>query len=146
MEIKITPNEFNPWSSLQDYEKTLVAQHGKSGAVTTFVGTMRDYNEGDSVEAMFLEHYSGMTENYLQKISETALKRWDILDTLIIHRVGEIQPAETIVLVAAWAGHRTPAFDACRFLIEELKFKAPFWKRETLSNDSGERWVEKNTH
>ncbi len=146
MKIKITPNEFNPWSSLQDYEKKLISQHGKSGAIATFVGTMRDYNEGDSVEAMFLEHYPGMTENYLEKISQTALKRWDILDTLIIHRVGEIQPAETIVLVAAWAGHRTPAFEACRFLIEELKFKAPFWKRETLSNDKGERWVEKNTH
>ena len=146
MEIKITPNEFNPWSSLQDYEKKLVAQHGKSGAVATFVGTMRDYNEGDSVEAMFLEHYPGMTANYLKNISETALKRWDILDTFIIHRVGEIQPAETIVLVAAWAGHRTPAFEACRFLIEELKFKAPFWKRETLTNDNGERWVEKNTN
>jgi molybdopterin synthase catalytic subunit len=144
MTIEITPNQFNPWSSLQAYEKNL--QHGKSGAVATFVGTMRDYNDGDSIEAMFLEHYPGMTENYLQKISETALQRWDILDTFIIHRVGEIQPGETIVLVAVWAGHRAPAFEACRFLIEELKFKAPFWKRETLSNDNGERWVEKNTN
>jgi molybdopterin synthase catalytic subunit len=145
MEIKITPNEFNPWSSLQAYEKNLIAQYGKSGAVTTFIGTMRDYNDGNSVESMFLEHYSGMTENYLQKISETALQRWDILDTFIIHRIGEIQPGETIVLVAVWAGHRAPAFEACRFLIEELKFKAPFWKRETLSNNDGVRWVEENT-
>ena len=146
MSIEITSKEFNPWNSLQAYEKNLVALHGKSGAVATFVGTMRDYNDGDSVQAMFLEHYPDMTEKYLQKISDTALKRWDILDTFIIHRVGEILPGETIVLVAVWAGHRAPAFEACRFLIEELKFKAPFWKRETLSNDNGVRWVEKNTN
>jgi len=147
MKIEITLNQFNPWSSLQAYEKNLVAQHGKSGAIATFVGTMRDYNDGDNVEAMFLEHYPGMTEKYLQQISEIAVQRWEILDSLIIHRVGTIQqPGETIVLVAAWAGHRAPAFEACRFLIEELKFKAPFWKRETLSNNQGARWVATNTN
>ncbi|WP_141698892.1 molybdenum cofactor biosynthesis protein MoaE, partial [Candidatus Marithrix sp. Canyon 246] len=75
-------------------------------------------------------------------ISKTAMQRWDILDTLIIHRVGEIQISDTIVLVAAWAGHRAPAFDACRFLIEELKHNAPFWKQETLTDKM--RWVESN--
>jgi len=143
VKIEITVNAFNAWKSLQNYEQTLIKQHGKYGAVATFVGTMRDYNEGESVQYMFLEHYPKMTEKYLQKISEDALKKWDILDTLIIHRVGTIQPAETIVLIAAWAGHRTPAFEACRYLIEELKHRAPFWKREVLEN--GERWVEKNT-
>jgi molybdopterin synthase catalytic subunit len=142
MKVEVTSNEFSPWEQLQAYEKTMIARHG-SGAVATFVGTMRDYNEGEKVQAMFLEHYPGMTEKYLHSLSETALQRWDILDTLIIHRVGEMQPGDTIVLVAAWAGHRAPAFEACRFLIEELKFKAPFWKRET--RNYGVRWVEKNT-
>jgi molybdopterin synthase catalytic subunit len=144
MKVEILSKAFHPWESLQTYEKTLINQYGKCGAVATFVGTMRDYNEGDTVQAMFLEHYPGMTEKYLQTISETALQRWDILDTLIIHRVGEIHPGETIVLVAAWAGHRAPAFEACRFLIEELKSRAPFWKHETLND--GTRWVEKNTN
>ncbi|OAD22628.1 molybdopterin synthase, large subunit [Candidatus Thiomargarita nelsonii] len=97
---------------------------------------------GETVQSMFLEHYPGMTEKYLHSISETALQRWSLLDALIIHRVGEMQPGDTIVLVAAWAGHRAPAFEACRFLIEQLKSRAPFWKRESL--DEGIRWVEKN--
>jgi molybdopterin synthase catalytic subunit len=142
MKIDVISQTFNPWECLAAYEKTLIAQ-GKCGAVATFVGTMRDYNEGDNVSTMFLEHYPGMTEKYLSELSEIARQRWDILDTLIIHRVGEIQPGNTIVLVAAWAGHRTPAFEACRFLIEKLKSHAPFWKKETLND--GKRWVEKNT-
>jgi len=141
MKVEITSKAFYPWESLQAYEKTLINQYGQCGAVATFVGTMRDYNEGDTVQAMFLEHYPGMTEKYLQTISEIALQRWEILNTLIIHRVGEIRPGETIVLVAAWAGHRAPAFEACRFLIEELKSRAPFWKYETLND--GTRWVRK---
>jgi len=144
MKIEITTMPFNPWQSLQTYENNLVSQQGKWGAVTTFIGSMRDYNEGDTVKTMFLEHYPGMTESYLQRLSETASQRWAILDSLIIHRVGEINPADTIVLVAVWAGHRAPAFDACRFLIEELKHHAPFWKKETLQDDQ-QRWVEKNT-
>ena len=143
MKIEVTSTSFNPWTTLSSYEESLITQHGKCGAVTTFIGQMRDYNEGDSVQSMFLEHYPGMTEKYLSQLSEEALRRWDILDTLIIHRVGNMQPGDTIVLVAVWAGHRAPAFEACRFLIEELKFKAPFWKREQLSD--GTRWVEKNT-
>ncbi len=143
MKIEVTQVAFNPWELLQAYEKTLMRHDSKWGAVATFVGTMRDDNEGDAVKSMFLEHYPGMTEKYLHTISETALNRWQILDTLIVHRVGQIQPRETIVLVASWAKHRAPAFDACRFLIEELKHRAPFWKKETLVQ--GSRWVEKNT-
>ncbi len=142
MKVEITSEPFNAWEQLQAVEKTLTAQYGKYGAVVNFVGTMRDYNEGDTVQAMFLEHYPGMTEKYLQTLSETALQRWNILETLIIHRVGDIQPGDTIVLVATWAGHRAPAFEACSFLIEELKSRAPFWKRETLLD--GSRWVKKN--
>ncbi|MEK8016033.1 MAG: molybdenum cofactor biosynthesis protein MoaE [Candidatus Parabeggiatoa sp.] len=142
MKVEITSNEFKPWEQLQAFETSLKDQHS-IGAVATFVGTMRDNNEGDTVQSMFLEHYPGMTEKYLYSISETALQRWDILDTLIIHRVGQIQPGDKIVLVAAWAKHRAPAFEACRFLIDELKSRAPFWKKETLSE--GVRWVSSST-
>ena len=139
MKIEIVSAAFNPWEQLQAYEQTLTIPRNKWGAVANFVGTMRDYNAGDTVKSMLLEYYPGMTEKYLQTISEQALSQWDILDTLIIHRVGQVQPSDTLVLVAAWAGHRAPALDACRFLIEELKSRAPFWKKETL--EQGSRWV-----
>jgi molybdopterin synthase catalytic subunit len=141
MKVEVTVKPFNPWQYLQEYED-IVLKEGKYGAIANFVGTMRDYNQGDTVKKMYLEHYSGMTEKYLQKISETAMQRWNIVDTLIIHRVGEVQISDTIVLVAAWAGHRAPAFEACRFLIEELKHNAPFWKQETLTDKV--RWVQPN--
>lgn len=104
---------------------------------------MRDFNEGTSVRAMTLEHYPGMTENHLEQIGQEAKARWPILDGLIIHRVGEVQPGDPIVLIAVWSAHRSAAFEACRFLIEDLKSRAPFWKQETLAE--GARWVEKNT-
>jgi molybdopterin synthase catalytic subunit len=141
MKVEITVKPFNPWQYLQEYED-IVLKEGKHGAIANFVGTMRDYNQGDTVKKMYLEHYPGMTEKYLQKISQTAMQRWNIIDTLIIHRVGEIQISDTIVLVAAWAEHRAPAFEACRFLIEELKHNAPFWKQETLTDKV--RWVQPN--
>lgn len=104
---------------------------------------MRDFNEGTSVRAMTLEHYPGMTENHLEQIGQDAKAHWPILDGLIIHRVGEVQPGDPIVLIAVWSAHRSAAFEACRFLIEDLKSRAPFWKQETLAE--GARWVEKNT-
>ena len=140
MYIEIMPHPFNAWERLQHYEKTLNNQ-GQFGAVATFVGVMRD--EEKTVQTLFLEHYPGMTEKYLHQISQTALQRWKLIDTLILHRVGEISPGETIVLVASWAGHRAPACEACRYLIEELKHRAPFWKKEMLNGIP--RWVEKNT-
>lgn len=143
MRVVVTETAFQPWQVLQDYERELQQHHRKIGAVSTFVGTMRDNNEGDTVHALFLEHYPQMTEHYLNKISQHALQHWNIMDTLIVHRVGAMYPNDTIVLVAAWAAHRGAAFDACRYLIEALKHHAPFWKRETLPN--GERWVEHNT-
>ncbi|MCH6583447.1 MAG: molybdenum cofactor biosynthesis protein MoaE [Proteobacteria bacterium] len=118
-------------------------QAGKYGATATFVGTMRDFNQGDRVEQMTLEHYPGMTEKCLNEISKKASERWDIADSLIIHRVGSLQPNEPIVLVAVWSAHRAAAFEACRYLIEELKSHAPFWKREQLSEHS--RWLAQHT-
>lgn len=142
MLIEVRAKPFEPYAELQAYQQRL-AINGKYGATAVFVGSMRDFNQGDDVSSMWLEHYPGMTERYLQKICGQAAARWDILDCLILHRVGEIQPADSIVLVAVWSAHRAAAFDASRFLMEELKSKAPFWKKETLKNAT--RWVEKNT-
>lgn len=141
--IQIQDKALNPWTELQHYQEKISLQ-GQYGATAIFVGTMRDFNEGETVHAMTLEHYPGMTEKYLEKIAQQANQQWDLLDTLIIHRVGNILPNDPIVLVSAWAAHRANAFDASRFMMEELKSRAPFWKKETLPD--GSRWVENNTH
>jgi molybdopterin synthase catalytic subunit len=120
-----------------------VAHPGKYGAAAVFVGTMRDINEGDAVQSMSLEHYPGMTEKELERIVDEARSRWQLLDELIVHRVGELGPNDPIVLVAVWSAHRKDAFEACRHIMEALKSRAPFWKKEQL--DEGYRWVEKNT-
>ncbi|MFQ5760524.1 MAG: molybdenum cofactor biosynthesis protein MoaE [Acidiferrobacterales bacterium] len=140
MRIEVRDTPFDPWQAVRDFQSEMSAQAGKYGATATFVGTMRDFNQGDRVERMTLEHYPGMTEKCLTEISKQASERWDIADSLIIHRVGELQPNEPIVLVAVWSAHRAAAFEACRYLIEELKSRAPFWKREQLSEHA--RWSE----
>lgn len=142
MLIEIKESPFEPYQRLLDYQSD-AGFSGKYGATAVFVGSMREFNQGDDVEAMLLEHYPGMTEKYLQKISEEAASKWDILDSLIVHRVGEMHPNDPIVLVAVWSAHRAAAFDASRYLMEELKSRAPFWKKESLKEDT--RWVEKNT-
>jgi len=143
--VKLLEGAFEPYSELKAYEEKLLSQHGSGqyGATSSFVGTMRDFNEGDDVSAMFLEHYPGMTEKALETICTQAMDDFAIIDCLILHRVGDIRPNDSIVLVAAWSAHRGAAFDACRMLIERLKSDAPFWKKETLSD--GQRWVENNT-
>ncbi len=143
MPIEVRDTSFDPWLELRNYGERTSRQKAKHGATAVFVGTMRDFNEGEAVQAMTLEHYPGMTERHLAAISEEAQQRWDILDTLIIHRVGALSPGEPIVLVAVWSAHRAAAFAACRYLIEELKTRAPFWKKEALSH--ADRWVEHNT-
>ena len=143
MTVEIREHGFDPYYEVSDYQQTRLDGAGKYGATAVFVGSMRDINEGDTVQAMSLEHYPGMTEQYLEKITQEAGHRWDIIDSLIIHRVGDLHPDEPIVLVAVWSAHRAAAFDASRFLMEELKSRAPFWKKETLT--TGSRWVEKNT-
>ena len=110
------------------------------GAVASFMGCVRDLNEGDSVGLMYLEHYPGMTEKSLEKIAADAQSRWNIFDTLIIHRVGELAPLDQIVLVAVTSAHRGEAFAACEFIMDFLKTQAPFWKREATAQ--GERWVD----
>jgi len=92
---------------------------------------------------MTLEHYPGMTERYLEEICHEANQRWELVEILVVHRVGDLLPGEPIVLVAVWSGHRAAAFEASRHVMEELKSHAPFWKKETL--DRGQRWVSKNS-
>ena len=142
MAIAIRNGAFDPYQELARHQNE-VGRAGGYGATAVFVGTMRDFNEGGAVRTMTLEYYPEMTERHLRQISTEARQRWDILDTLIVHRVGEIRPNDPIVLVAAWSAHRAAAFDACRYLIEELKTRAPFWKKEQLQDST--RWVEHNT-
>jgi molybdopterin synthase catalytic subunit len=110
------------------------------GAVASFVGVVRDVNDGDAVSRLFLEHYPGMTERELEKICAEARARWEILDTLVVHRVGEMAPTDQIVLVVVTGGHRGEAFAACEFIMDYLKTRAPFWKRE--DTPAGQRWVD----
>ncbi len=138
MKALISKTIFDPWQAVEAYQES-IGKPGQYGGAVVFVGTMRDFNEDTEVKEMELEYYHGMTEKYLEKISQQAEDDWPILDSLIVHRVGKIFPNEPIVVIAVWSAHRAAAFDACRFLIDELKSKAPFWKKETL--ESGSRWV-----
>jgi molybdopterin synthase catalytic subunit len=110
------------------------------GAIASFIGLVRDTNDGDAVAGMTLEHYPGMTEKALEGIVDEAKRRWDIIDALVIHRVGELKPLDQIVLVVVTGAHRAAAFEACEFIMDYLKTKAPFWKKEMTPN--GARWVE----
>ena len=143
MSVSLVDGPFDPWAELRRHQDRLSGRRGAFGATACFVGTMRDLNEGDAVARMVLEHYPGMTERYLLHIQNEACRRWDLIDAVILHRYGAIEPGEPIVLVAVWSPHRSAAFEACRFLIEELKSRAPLWKKEVLRD--GERWVTHNT-
>lgn len=143
MSVELRSETFDPWREMQAFQSNHPELAGKFGATSIFVGTMRDFNEGHDVQAMHLEHYPAMTQKHLEDIAREAKQRWEILDTLIIHRYGNIQPNDSIVLLAVWSAHRSEAFAACRYLIEELKTRAPFWKQE--STEEGTHWVEKNT-
>jgi len=118
----------------------LRAANPKVGAVVSFVGTVRDLNEGASVAEMELEHYAGMTEQSIQTIIEQARQRWPIYGALVIHRVGPLKPLDQIVLVAVTSAHRGEAFAACEYIIDYLKTEAPFWKKEQTPD--GARWVD----
>jgi len=142
--IKIVPSEFDPFAEVQVYQKQQQALSGKYGATNIFIGTMRDFNEGDLVKGMTLEHYPGMTEKQLAVVVQEAERQWALLDSLVIHRVGDVFPDDVLVLVVVWSVHRGDAFDASRFIMEALKSKVPFWKKEILADDES-RWVAKNT-
>ncbi len=110
------------------------------GALVSFIGLMRDINEGEAVSTMTLEHYPGMTEKALVAIVAEAERRWELLGVRVIHRVGELHPQDPIVLVVVAGVHRGEAFQACEFIMDYLKTRAPFWKKERTA--SGERWVD----
>lgn len=140
--VKIFTEAFDPWQEVKSYQKALVG--GGFGATSIFIGTMRDFNDGDDVKSMTLEHYPGMTEKQLESIVFSAGDQWPIIDALVVHRVGMILPSEPIVLIAVWSAHRGAACDASRYIIETLKTTAPFWKKEVLITEQS-RWVSKNT-
>jgi molybdopterin synthase catalytic subunit len=144
MLIELREQAIDPWQILPAYQAEQQSLAGKVGATVLFVGSMRDFNQGDGVQSMHLEHYPGMTEKQLRAIVEQAQQQWSLLDSLVVHRIGEVRPDDVLVLVATWAAHRGDAYDANRFIMESLKTRAPFWKRETLS-DGEQRWVEKNS-
>jgi molybdopterin synthase catalytic subunit len=118
----------------------LRAQDTGVGAIASFVGTVRDHNEGLGVTAMELEHYPGMTEKAIEAMIDEALFRFDIHAVRVIHRVGPLKPQDQIVLVAVTSSHRADAFQACEFLMDYLKTQAPFWKKE--HTPEGARWVD----
>jgi len=136
MPVRIQEADFDVGNELAD----LCRADPRIGALASFVGLVRDVSDGDGVSEMSLEHYPGMTEKALAEIVDEALQRWSLIDALVIHRVGRLLPGERIVLVAAAAAHRAEAFAACEFIMDYLKTRAPFWKRELTA--TGGRWVE----
>ncbi len=136
MTVRVQTEDFDAGLEI----RRLSADNAKIGAVATFIGLMRDVNEGQPVHAMTLEHYPGMTEQALTEIVAEANSRWDLIDVLVVHRVGELKPHDQIVLVVVASAHRGDAFAACEFLMDYLKTRAPLWKKE--SGKKGERWVE----
>ena len=139
MKIEIMNEKFNPWEALVDYKKNVLLNDSSIGATSVFVGTVRDFNDNEEVENMELEHYPGMTEKYLEDMVNSAIKKYNIIDGLVIHRVGLLEPTDPIVVVATWSEHRENAFNATRDIMEALKAQAPFWKKESTNN--GFRWV-----
>ena len=118
----------------------LTAGRRDVGAVATFVGLVRDLNDGAAVSRMTLEHYPGMTERALADICDEAARRWELIGARVVHRVGPLEPGDAIVLVAVASAHRGEAFAACEFIMDFLKTRAPFWKKE--ETPAGPRWVE----
>lgn len=118
----------------------LTAGRKDVGGMVVFIGRVRDFNDGQDVSTLFLDHYPGMTEAALEAIANQAEARWPLTGSIIIHRVGELLAGEPIVLVAAASAHRHAAFDACQFMMDVLKTEAPFWKRE--QSKEGHKWVD----
>ena len=136
MTVRVQTEDFDAGAEIA----RLRAGNPKVGAVAAFIGVARDINDGSRVATLSLEHYPGMTEKALQQIVVEAYARWRVIDALVIHRVGSLKPAEQIVLVAVASEHWGDAFQACEFIMDYLKTRAPFWKKETTPE--GARWVE----
>jgi len=137
MAVRVQREDFDTGAEIE----ALSAGNPRIGGVTSFTGLVRDMGEGATLGAMTLEHYPGMTEKMLAEIEAEANARWPLEASLIVHRYGRLEPGDRIVLVVTASPHRDAAFDACRFLIDWLKTKAPFWKLEERA-DGGGHWVE----
>ncbi len=136
MPVRVQHEDFDVGAEIA----ALRSNNPRIGAVASFIGIVRDLNEGAAVGSITLEHYPGMTEKSLASIAEQAKARWALDDVLIIHRVGTLAPADQIVLVVTTSSHRGDAFSACQFVMDYMKTEAPFWKKETTR--SGDRWVD----
>jgi molybdopterin synthase catalytic subunit len=136
MPVRVQPEDFDLGAEI------LNLRQGNTGigAVASFVGLVRDLNHSTTVTEMTLEHYPGMTEKALGEIVEEAKRRWTIIDALVIHRIGPLKPTDQIVLVAVSSAHRGDAFAACEFIMDYLKTRAPFWKKERT--EAGAQWVD----
>ena len=138
--ILVQDTPFDPGAEINRF----LSQNQKAGAVATFIGQVRDYigvpeNDSTRITSLELEHYDGMTEKELGRIADEARTRWPLEDVLVIHRHGKMEPGEAIVLVCTASAHRADAFSACEFLMDWLKTKAPFWKRE--QTEASVSWV-----
>jgi molybdopterin synthase catalytic subunit len=136
MAVRIQTEDFDAGTEIA----RLRAGNPAVGAVASFVGVVRDRNDGDTVATLTLEHYPGMTEKAIEGIVAEARSRWNIIDVTVVHRVGELKPLDQIVLVVVAGGHRGDAFAACEFIMDYLKTRAPFWKKELTPE--GARWVD----
>lgn len=134
--VAIQNQDFN----LADEVAALCADDRRVGAVCSFIGTVRDRNEGSDVSTLELEHYPGMTEKAIEAMLDEAHRRFDIFASRVVHRIGVLQPLDQIVLVAVSASHRGESFQACEFIMDYLKTQAPFWKKE--QTPEGARWVD----
>jgi molybdopterin synthase catalytic subunit len=136
MPVRIQTQDFDAGAEIA----ALRRNRPEVGAIASFIGVCRDANDGAAVTKMTLEHYPGMTERALENIVAEAKSRWNVMEVLVVHRVGELKPADQIVLVVVTGAHRGEAFSACEFIMDYLKTRAPFWKKE--ETPQGERWVE----
>lgn len=136
MAVRVQQQAFDPGAEVN----AMHAANAGVGAVVSFVGYVRDFNDGREVAGMFLEHAPGMTEKALAKIVVEAEQRWPLLKVEVLHRIGTLQPGEPIVFVGVASAHRQAAFDGCNFIMDYLKTRAPFWKRE--ATEQGDRWVD----
>ena len=133
--VRVQPEPFDAGAEIDRLRRG----SARVGAIASFVGVVRDRNDEADVETMELEHYPGMTERAIEAIVAEATERWSIIDASVVHRIGHLQPGDPIVLVAVACGHRGEAFQACEFIMDYLKTRAPFWKKETTPG--GARWV-----
>ena len=136
MSVRVQTEDFDIGAEIAQLRKG----NAKIGAIASFIGLVRDMNEGDDVSTMTLEHYPGMTEKALEDIVAQAKARWELYDALVVHRVGRLLPLDQIVLVVVTSAHRGDAFSACEFLMDYLKTQAPFWKKEETAK--GAHWVD----